>query len=187
MSTSLSTNRCAMVCYVLRMIATGESMKCLEIPGLMHHSAERCIWGVEERSSRIALRSIRATDSIPIVLDLQQRERAEHVRRIGGRRRAQVGTIELGETRHAEQAERALHLVLDELEHAHDAGLPGRSETVTLHAAEPDEIRAQDHRLADIGAAAERAVDHDFRAAGNRLDDLGQHLHRAEAVIELPA
>src|SRR6266516_3587745 len=129
MSTSLSTNRCAMVCYVLRMIATGDSMKCLEIAGLMHHSAERCIWGVEERSSRIALRSIRATDSIPIVLDLQQRERAEHVRRIGGRRRAQVGTIELGETRHAEQAERALHLVLDELEHAHDAGLPGRRET----------------------------------------------------------
>src|SRR6266536_3314163 len=84
---------------------------------------------MRERSSRIALRSIRATDSIPIVLDLQQRERAEHVRRIGGRRRAQVGTIELGETRHAEQAERALHLVLDELEHAHDAGLPGRRET----------------------------------------------------------
>ena len=32
-----------------------------------------------------------------------------------------------------------------------------------------------------------RAVDHDFRAAGNRVDDLGQHMHGAAAVVELAA
>ena len=34
-------------------------------------------------------------------------------------------------------------------------------------------------------AAAERAVDEDFRASGDGLHDLGQHIHGAAAVIEL--
>ena len=42
-------------------------------------------------------------------------------------------------------------------------------------------------RLDDVAAAAERAVDHDLGAAGDRVDDLGQHVHRAAAVIELAA
>ena len=43
------------------------------------------------------------------------------------------------------------------------------------------------HRLDDVGAAAERAVDHDLGAALHGVDDLRQHMHRAAAVIELAA
>src|SRR5438128_1397960 len=55
------------------------------------------------------------------------------------------------------------------------------------HAAEPDQVGAENERLDAVGAAAERAVDHDLGAAADRLDDLGQHFHRAEPVIELAA
>src|SRR4051794_39292805 len=46
-------------------------------------------------------------------------------------------------------------------------------------------MRAGGDRLHDVGAAAERAVDDDFRAVADRLDDLQQHVERAAAVIEL--
>ena len=40
--------------------------------------------------------------------------------------------------------------------------------------------------LIDVGAAAERSVDHDLGAAGRRIDDFRKHLHRSAAVVELP-
>ena len=52
----------------------------------------------------------------------------------------QAGAVELGEGRHAEQAEAALHLVLQELEHAHDAGLAAGGQRVALQASEPDQV-----------------------------------------------
>ncbi len=42
-------------------------------------------------------------------------------------------------------------------------------------------------RLDDVGAAIEAAVDDDHGAAGHRFDDFRQHIHRAAAVVELPA
>ena len=46
-------------------------------------------------------------------------------------------------------------------------------------------IRTRRDRLDDIGAAAEPAVDHDPGTALHRVDDLGQHMHRTAAMIEL--
>ena len=48
-------------------------------------------------------------------------------------------------------------------------------------------MRPRRDRLDDVGAAAEAAVDNDGGAAGDGVDDFRQHLHRAAAVIELPA
>src|SRR5207253_1862453 len=93
----------------------------------------------------------------------------------------------LGEARHPEQAEAALHLVLEQLEQAGDAGLPAGGERVALHAAHADEVGAGRDRLDDVGAAADRAVDDDLGAAGDGIDDLGQHVERAAAVVELAA
>jgi hypothetical protein len=124
---------------------------------------------------------------IAIRCDIQQRKGAENVRRIGRRRRMQIGLIELAEAGHAEQAQRARDLVLHEFEHAHDAGLPRRGERIALHAAEPDEMGAERHCLDDVAAAAKTAVDDDRGASGDRLDDFRQNIHGTAAVIELAA
>ena len=79
------------------------------------------------------------------------------------------------------------HLVFEQLQHPQDAGFAVGGERPALQAADADEIGAHGDRLDDVGAAAERAVDHDLGAAGDGVDDLGQHLHRAAAVIELAA
>src|SRR6202035_2219910 len=63
----------------------------------------------------------------------------------------------------------------------------GGRQRPALQPADADEIRTQDHRLDDVGAAAERTVDHDFRAAFDGARDLRQHMHGAAAVIELAA
>src|SRR5262249_54491025 len=55
-----------------------------------------------------------------------------------------------------------------------------------LHAADADKVGARRDRLDDVGAAAERAIDQDLRAPGDGVHDLGQYLHGAAAVIELP-
>src|ERR1700727_3950361 len=79
---------------------------------------------------------------VPIIVDLEQRERAEHVRHRRRRRRMQVLAVEMGKACHPEQAEAALHLVLQEFEHAHERALAAGGERVALHPAEPDEIGA---------------------------------------------
>ena len=63
------------------------------------------------------------------------------MRRICRRRRPQAGSIELAETRDADEAERSSDLVLEKFEHAHDARLSGGRKRVALHAAEADEMR----------------------------------------------
>ena len=49
--------------------------------------------------------------SVPIRLDVQQRKRAEHMRRVGRRGLVQIGLVELAEVSHAKQAEAADHFV----------------------------------------------------------------------------
>ena len=77
--------------------------------------------------------------------------------------------------------------VVQQVEHAHDAGLAGGGEAVALHAAEPDEMRAERDRLDDVAAAIEAAVDDDLGPVGDRVDDFRQRVGRAAAVIELAA
>src|SRR5262249_59811786 len=62
--------------------------------------------------------------SVPVVLDLEQRKRAQDVRRVRGRRGMQIGAVEIGKLADPEQAETALHLILQELEQPHHPGLP---------------------------------------------------------------
>ena len=60
---------------------------------------------------------------VSVIVDLEQREGAEDVRHRRRRRRMEVLAVEIGKARHAEQAEAALHLVLQKLEHAHQRAL----------------------------------------------------------------
>ncbi len=99
----------------------------------------------------------------------------------------QVLAVEIGEPCHPEQAEAALHLVLQKLEHAHERGLAAGGERVALHPAEPDEVGSGRHRLHDIGAARHASIDDDLCPAVDHIDDLRQHVHRAAAVVELAA
>src|SRR4029077_14017285 len=138
--------------------------------------------------NRIAhrVRHDRAT-SIAIRRDLDMREGGEHARHVARRRHMQIRRIELAVAGHAQKPHRAYHLVLEQFEHAHDAGLAARGQPVALHAAETDEIGAHGLGLDDVAAAIEAAVDNDLGADGGRLDDFRQHVGRAAAVIELPA
>src|ERR1700720_1239070 len=100
--------------------------------------------------------------SIAIRRDLEMRKSREHARHIGRRRYMQHRRIELGVARGTKQAHRADDLILEKLEHAHDAGLAAGGEPIALHAAEPDEVGAHGLGLDDVAAAIEAAVDNDL-------------------------
>src|ERR1700704_2335203 len=104
---------------------------------------------------------------------------------IGRRRRMQVGLVEFGETPDPEQPQAPDHLVLEQFQHPHDSGLARRRERPALQAADAHTIGARRDRLDNVGATADRAVDHDLGTAGDGVDDFGQDLHRAAAMVEL--
>src|SRR4029077_13289835 len=92
--------------------------------------------------------------SVSIILDLEPRKRAQDVRRVRGQRGVQIGAIEFSERVDAEQAETALHLVFQELQQPHHAGLAAGGECKALHAAHADQVGARGHRLDDVATAA---------------------------------
>jgi len=97
----------------------------------------------------------------------------------------QIGLVEFGETRDAKQPQRPDHLVLEQFQHPHYSGLALGGERPALQPADADEIGAGYNRLDDVGAAADRAIDHDLGAAGDGVDDFRQYMHRAAAMVEL--
>src|SRR6478672_4640445 len=97
----------------------------------------------------------------------------------------QIGFVEFGKARDPEQPEASDHLVLQQFQHAHDAAFARSGKRPALQAADADEIGAGCDRLDDVGAAAERTIDHDLGAAFNSLDDLRKHVHGAATMIQL--
>ena len=89
----------------------------------------------------------------------------------------QVGLVEFGKAGDAEQPETADHLVFQQFQHPHDAGFAPGCERPALQAADADQIGPGGDRLHDVGATAERTVDHDLGAAGNGVDDFRQDVH----------
>src|SRR5262249_43174366 len=61
--------------------------------------------------------------SVAVVFDLEQGKRTQHVRHVCRRCGGEVRAVEFGESIDAEQAEAALHLVLQQLEKPHHPGL----------------------------------------------------------------
>src|SRR5436309_11574470 len=53
--------------------------------------------------------------SMSLIVDLQQRKSAEHVRRVGRRSGGEIRSVKLGKTRNAEEPETALQFVLQKL------------------------------------------------------------------------
>jgi hypothetical protein len=120
--------------------------------------------------------------SVSIRLDVEQRVGAEHARQIGRGGRTQEGLVELGKARNAEQAKTADHLIFQQLQHPHNAFLARRRERPALQPPDTDEVGTGRDRLDDIGATAERAVDHDLGTSGDGIDDFRQHMQGAAAV-----
>src|SRR5437764_1451629 len=75
-------------------------------------------------------------DSIPIIVDLQQRECAQGVRYAGRRGRVQIGTVEFGKLRDSEETEAAFYLVLKKFKQPQHAGFSAGSKREALHAAD---------------------------------------------------
>jgi len=103
-----------------------------------------------------------------------------HDRRLG----VEIGFVELGEIRDAEQAHAGGELGLEQLEDADDALLAGGGETIAIEPPDADEIGTERDRLDDVGTAADAAVEDDLRLAADRGDDLGQHFERTAPVID---
>src|SRR5689334_19084601 len=92
---------------------------------------------------------------VPVGLDIQQREGAEHAWQTSRRGLMQIRLVQLLETGDAKQAESADHLVLEQFQHADDPVFASRGKRPALQPADADEIRARGDRLDDVGAAAE--------------------------------
>src|SRR5690242_6209059 len=125
--------------------------------------------------------------SVSLVFQVQEREGAVDMGQVGGPAGADVALVELLEAGNAQKAHRLLHLLLEKLDHALDAGGARRREAVAVEATHADPVGAHADRLHDIGATAEATIDDHLGAALHRLDDLGQHLGGAAAVVELAA
>src|SRR5258708_35664058 len=102
-----------------------------------------------------ACAALPGASSVAVVLDLEQRERAQDMRRGDRRRRVQIGPVELGKRARSKQAETALDLILQQLEQTHDTGFASRRQGIALHAADAHQIRSARDRLDDVAAAAE--------------------------------
>src|SRR6516225_8866714 len=124
---------------------------------------------------------------IGLARQVEEREGAVHMRRGDRPRRGDIRFVEGGKARDPEQRETDRDLVLEDFEQAHNAGAAGRGEAINIEPADRNRVGPQYHRLDDIGAAADPAVDDDSRAIADRLDDLRQDIERAENVIELAA
>src|SRR5262245_42286411 len=98
---------------------------------------------------------------------------------------ANIGFVECRKTRDAEKGETDRDLVLEDFEQAHDAGGARGCEPVDIETAGRNRVGAEYHRLHHIGAAADPTIDNDPGAPADRLDDLRQHIDRAEPVVEL--
>src|SRR5207245_6816189 len=109
-----------------------------------------------------------------------------HLVRFGDRLRwAHVLRRHLVHAGQARQAHGADQLVLEDLEHTHAPGDATGGQAPALQAAERYHVRAERDRLQDVAPALHATIDDDARAAGDGLDNLGQRLQAAEAVIDL--
>src|SRR6478735_1661372 len=68
-----------------------------------------------------------------------------------------------------------------------DACLAGGGKAVEVGAADRAGVGAEGEGLDDVGAAADAAVDDDFKPTGRRLDDVGQDIQGRGHVVQLPA
>jgi len=85
--------------------------------------------------------------------------------------RAEVGFVERGKAGDAEKREANRDLVFEDLEEPYDPRSSGRSEAVDIETADQDRVGAENHRLDDVGAAADPAIDDDPRPPADRGDD----------------
>src|SRR5439155_23461805 len=122
-----------------------------------------------------------------VTLFLQKGKRAGHVRGTYRRRGVDVGRVRGAETVDAQEPETDPDLLFQELEPPHETRLAGGGEAAARKTSNPHRLRAQRDGLHDVRAPHERAVDDDRRSPPHGRDDLGQDVHGAPAVVELPA
>lgn len=85
-----------------------------------------------------------------------------------------VGRIEGFDGRAAEKAERAVDAFAEDLDGARDAGFSCGAETVGVGASDENGASAEAEGFDDVRAAADSAVEQNFRLTADSSDDLGQ-------------
>src|SRR6202022_1794695 len=103
----------------------------------------------------VILRSSTGASLVAPVVEIQQRERAGHVRDGDRSGRMQVRRVEHAEAVHAEQAHRDADLVFQQLEGADEPRLAGGGEAEAGEAAQAHHLRAERDGLDHVGAAPE--------------------------------
>ena len=101
--------------------------------------------------------------------------------------RRDVGGRHLRRGAAAEEGERVLGLVAQELEHLPDAGVSAVGEPVHHRPPDEDGAGAERERGDDVASAPNAAVDVDLGPSADGLDDLGQRVQAGDRAVELPA
>ena len=87
----------------------------------------------------------------------------------------------------AEQPQRPHELLVQQLEHARDAGRAAEGEPVDGHPADQHGVGAEGDGAGDVVGPAHPGVEQDRRVAADRGDDLGQDVDRGRRALELTA
>src|SRR5256885_894579 len=102
-------------------------------------------------------------------------------------RHGDVGRIEGLEGGAAEEAEGAVDAFAEDLEGTGGAGFAGSAETVSVSAADEHGAGTEAKGFDDVRAAADSAVEQDFRLASDGGDDFRKHAKRRGDSVELAA
>ena len=95
--------------------------------------------------------------------------------------------VELADRRAAAEREREVDLGEELAAHRFDAGRAADREAVRVEPPEENGVGAERHRLDDVGAAADPAVDEEREVGPDRVADLDERVERRDRAVDLPA
>ena len=98
---------------------------------------------------------------------------------------AQVAAIKVGDPGDAHQLHAADDLVPELAERAFDAGLAFGGERIEIEPAARTGLGADAQGLEHMAAAAHSAIEDDVEPVADRIDDVGEHVERRGAAVEL--
>src|SRR6188508_2497140 len=100
--------------------------------------------------------------------------------------RLDVGRGDLAGRAAAEQCERVLGLLPEDLEHLRDSLCAAPGEPVHRGPSDENGTRTERERHHDVGPAAHASIHEDLRSIAHSLDDFGKRFERCDRAVELP-
>src|SRR6267378_6666549 len=100
-------------------------------------------------------------------------------------RNVQIGGIQRGDRRTAEEAQSTFHIITQNLERARDTRLSSSGEAESISAAQENGARAKTNRFYNIAASANSAIHKDFGLAVDGGNHLWEHFQSRWSAVQL--